>query len=135
MKVGISEIILPTLPLHQFFQQASEADYETVELCIGGKCPLQLNNWETFVPEINKLSAQYQLPVSSVVHWQCTGNLLASGDEQKISIEQTCQGLEIAQKLGSKSSLHTLGYITEDLYYDEAYENAVFDLKEISKTA
>lgn len=135
MKVGLSEIILPTLPLPQFFRQASEADYETVELCIGGKCPLQLDNWQTCVPEINELSAQYHLPVSSVVHWQCMGNLLASGDEQKISIEQTCRGLEIGQKLGAKSSLHTLGYITEDLYYDEAYENAVFALKEIAKTA
>ena len=135
MKVGISEIILPELALDEFFCQSAGAGYDVVELCIGGVCPLQLSNWEKLVPEINELSKQYQLPIVSLVHWQCTGNLLATGEAQKISIEQTCEGLEIARKIGAKSSLHTLGKLSADLYYDEAYENAVSSLKEIAKTA
>nr|WP_277935035.1 sugar phosphate isomerase/epimerase family protein [Parablautia intestinalis] len=87
------------------------------------------------IPEINRLSGQYKLPVVSLVHWQCTGNLLSSGSSQRISIEQTCEGLEIDGKVGAKCTLHTLGAMTPELYYDEAYENAVCSLKEIAAAA
>lgn len=136
MKVGISEIVLPELTMGDFFQRSSAAGYEVVEICLGGeKSPLQLHTKETLIPEINSLSRQYNLPVASLVHWQCTGNLLASGSGQRMSIEQTCEGLEIARKVGAKCTLHTLGAMTPDLCYDEAYENAVYSLKEIAKTA
>jgi len=135
MKAGISEIILPKLSLEDFFQESAKAGYDVVELCIGGDCPLQLNNQEVKIPEILALSKAYQLPVASVVHWQCTGNLLAGGEARRISIEQTCEGLEIGRKLGAKASLHTLGQLSRELYYDEAYENAVNALKQIAKTA
>ncbi len=75
------------------------------------------------------------MPVVSLVHWQCTGNLLSSGSSQRISIEQTCEGLEIDGKVGAKCTLHTLGAMTPELYYDEAYENAVCSLKEIAAAA
>lgn len=63
------------------------------------------------------------------------GNLLASGEQQQISVEQTCEALEIAQRIGAKASLHTLGVLTPDLYYEEAYENAMNSLKKIAGTA
>lgn len=135
MKIGISEIILPEMSLEDFFAGSAAAGYEAVELCLGGKCPLQLENYQAEIPRILELSEQYQLPVTSLVHWQCTGNLLAGGESQQISIEQTCEGLEVARKLGAYTSLHTLGQLSPDLYYDEAYENAVKALREIAKTA
>lgn len=135
MQAGISEIILPKMSLEDFFKKSAEAGYETVELCIGGECPLQLHNQEQIVPIIRELSNDYRIPVSSVVHWQCTGNLLTGGEEQQISIDQTCEGLEIGRKLGATASLHTLGKLSKDLYYDEAYENAVKALKKIAKFA
>lgn len=135
MQAGISEIILPDLSLEEFFAQSSSAGYEVVELVIGGCMPLQLDNKKQVVPEIQKLSEQYRLPVASLVQWQCTGNLLAGGEQQQISVEQTCEALEIAQQIGAKASLHTLGVLTPDICYDEAYENAVNSLKKIAKTA
>lgn len=135
MKAGISEIILQDLSLEDFFARSARAGYEVVELCLGGKCPLQLSSKDRLVPEITRLSQDYGLPVASLVQWQCTGNLLAGGAKQRIGIEQTCEGLEIARRIGAKASLHTLGELTPDLYYGEAYENAVDSLKKIAKTA
>ena len=135
MQVGISEIIMPNLFLEDFFAQSKAADYDVVELVVGGNMPLQLSNKNEIVPEINRLSKQYRLPVASLVQWQCTGNLLASGEPRQTSVEQTCEALEIAQQIGAKVSLHTLGVLTPDLYYEEAYENAVSSLKIIAKTA
>ncbi len=135
MKAGISEIILQELSLEDFFARSARAGYEVVELCLGGSCPLQLSSKERLIPRIAGLSEEYGLPVASLVQWQCTGNLLAGGERQRISIEQTCEGLEIARRIGAKVSLHTLGELTPDLYYGEAYENAVGSLKTIAKTA
>lgn len=135
MKAGISEIILQDLSLEDFFARSAQAGYEVVELCLGGKCPLQLSTKDWLVPEITRLSQDYGLPVASLVQWQCTGNLLAGGAQQRIGIEQTCEGLEIARRIGAKASLHTLGELTPDLYYGEAYENAVDSLKKIAKMA
>lgn len=135
MKVGISEIILPDLTLEAFFAEAARAGYETVELVVGGNMPLQLHNKEELIPEINRLSEKYHLPVASLVQWQCTGNLLASGEAQETSIRQTCEALEIAERIGAKASLHTLGVLTPDLYYEDAYQNAVDSLKKIAPTA
>lgn len=135
MKAGISEIILPNHTLEAFFAEASLAGYDLVELVVGGEMPLQLDNQNQVIPEIIALSKKYQLPVESLVQWQCTGNLLANGESQKLGIEQTCEGLEIAGKLGARVSLHTLGALTPELYYEEAYENAVMALKQIAPVA
>jgi len=131
MKIGISEIIFPHLPLEDFFSIAAKAGYDVVELCLGGVCPLQLKSQEEDVALVNKLAARYQLPEVSLVHWQCTGNLLAGGEEQEKGIEQTCKGLEIAQKIGAQNSLHTLGRLSSDLYYDEAYGNIIMRIEEL----
>ena len=135
MIAGISEIVMQSLSLEDFFVRARKAGYDAVELCLGGNCPLQLENADQLVPQINALSAFYQLPVVSLVHWQCTGNLLDSGEEQRVSIEQTCRGLEIARQLGAAVSLHTLGVLSPRLYYQDAYKNALCALKAIAPAA
>ena len=135
MIAGISEIVMQSLSLEDFFVRARKAGYDAVELCLGGNCPLQLENADQLVPQINALSAFYQLPVVSLVHWQCTGNLLDSGEKQRVSIEQTCRGLEIARQLGAAVSLHTLGVLSPRLYYQDAYKNALCALKAIAPAA
>lgn len=135
MKVGISQLILPDLPLEDFFAACAAAGYEGVELCLGGESPLQLSNTEEEIPRIRALSQQYGLPVVSLVHCQCSASLLAGGEEQKRNIEQTCAGLETARKLGVETTLYTLGQLSPDLYYDEAYENAVKGLQMLGRAA
>ena len=68
-------------------------------------------------------------------HSHCTGNLLDSGDNRKRSVDQTVAGLQTAAALNVACTLHTLGTLRADLYYDDAYANAVTSLKEIAVTA
>lgn len=137
MNTGISKIILPELSLEEFFKLSSKAGYDTVELCIEkeGKGELTLEKQDTAVPYILDLSKKYDLPVVSLVHWQCSGNLLEKGELQKASIEETIKGLYTARSMEVRCTLHTLGHLHPDLYYDEAYENAVSALKTIAKVA
>lgn len=135
MKIGISKLVLPELTLEEFFKQSSAAGYETVELCLGKKGELTLATFEKTAPYILDLSKKYNLPVASLVHLQCTGNLLENGQLQKTGIEETIKGLYLAKMIGARCTLHTLGELHTDLYYDEAYKNAVTSLKTLAKTA
>jgi len=102
---------------------------------LGGESPLQLANIEESISKIKELSQRYALPVTSLVHSLCSANLLAGGEEQKRNIEQTCAELEIARKLGVKTTLYTFGYLQPDLFYDKAYENAVTGLRALAHRA
>ena len=135
MQPGITQIILPEPTTREFAAQAAAAGYEVVEL--------QMKNDGDFNPHLSDtelrtladdIRAAGMEPVS-VMHGHCTGNLLDSGDAQRISIEETCKGLEVAKTMGIGSTLHTLGRFSAELYYDDAYANAVDSLKEIAKTA
>ena len=134
MVKGLSKLIMPGA-LTDFFAQAAGAGYEAVELVIAKEGELTLDAGDDKIAEIKALSAKYGLPVVSVVHSQCTGNLLDGGDERKRSVEETIKGLKIAAALGAKVTLHTMGSLREDLYYDDAYFNAVQSLKMIAPAA
>lgn len=135
MQVGITQIILPNIPTREFAKQASEAGYDVVELQMTNKGDLNPNlsdnELRTLADDIRAIGVE---PVS-MVHGHCTGNLLDDGDAQRISIDQTCAGLQAAKTMGISCTLHTLGRFTADLYYDDAYNNAVASLQEIAKTA
>jgi len=132
---GISKLILPKLSMAEFFEQAFKAGYKCVELGIGREGELTLATDDAGIAAINALSSKYELPVKSCVHSQCTGNLLASGDEQKRSIDETVKGLEVARKLGATVTLTTMGRLQENLYYDDAYNNVISALKTIAPEA
>jgi hexulose-6-phosphate isomerase len=135
MQVGLTQILFPGLPVSQFAAQAAEAGYEVVELSMTRDGELSPN---TPHDELRRLADRIRAagvePVS-IVHGQCTGNLLDSGKAQRTSIDQTCAGLRVAAVMGIGCSLHTLGRFNADLYYDDAYKNAVASLKEIARTA
>ncbi len=135
MQPGITQIILPEPTTREFAAQAAAAGYEVVELQMkkDGDFNPNLSDAElrTLADDIRTAGVE---PVS-VVHGHCTGNLLDSGDAQRISIEETCTGLQAAKTMGIGCTLHTLGRFSAELYYDDAYANAVNSLKESAKTA
>ena len=135
MQFGISQLVAPNLPQEEFFQRAAAAGYEVVELCTAQKGPLSLQTYKKETARILDLSKQYHLPVVSLVQGHCSGNLLAGDNSQKTGIEETRQGLQVAADLGIKCTLHTLGRLSPELYYDEAYRNGVAALKTIAETA
>ena len=135
MKVGISHLITPGMPLEEFFKKAAAAEYEVVELVIKREGELTPKSSDADLKRIADLSAQYKLPIVSLCLSHCTGNLLDSGANQRTSIDETILGLQVAKNLGIGCTLHTLGRLNKDLFYDDAYRNAVSALKEISKSA
>jgi len=135
MKVGISHLIAGGTPLDQFFKESADAGYEFAELCVRGAGELTIQTPIEKIKAIRKSAEDCGLTIDSVCHSHCTGNLLASGDAQETSIGETKKGLEIAAELGAYCTLHTLGGLNPDLYYDEAYKNGIASLKAIAPTA
>ena len=131
MIAGISSLILHETPLADFFVMAKESGYKCVELFIGRDNEFNLGNADEKAAEINSLIKEHGLPVVSLVQSQCTGNLLARGEAQKKSVEETIRGLEAAGKIGARCALHTLGRLEKEVCYDEAFENAEASLREI----
>lgn len=128
-------MILPQLSVAEFAAQAATASYEVVELALnrGGEITPDLAD-----AQLAQIAAEVRgagVEPVSLAQLQCTGNLLESGEAQLISIEETCRGLQVAKAMGIGCTLHTLGRIHADLYYDDAYANAVFSLREIAREA
>lgn len=135
MQVGISQLIAGNMPLAEFFAKAAAAGYEVVELLMKREGELTPQTSDADLKRILELSRQHKLPIVSLCHGHCTGNLLDSGDAQKKSIEETEAGLRAAAALGAKCTLHTLGRLNKDLFYDDAYKNGVAALKQLAKAA
>lgn len=135
MKVGISHLIEGGKPLEIFFKESANAGYEVVELCVRREGELTPKTSSETLKNIRKSASDNNLSIDSVCHSHCTGNLLASGDSQERGIEETKVGLQIAAELGAYCTLHTLGGLNPDLYYDVAYKNGVESLKALTPTA
>jgi L-ribulose-5-phosphate 3-epimerase len=135
MKVGISNLIAGGMPLEQFFKESADAGYEVVEVCLRRDGELTPKTSSEKIKDIRKSAETLGLSIDSVCLSHCTGNLLASGEAQEISIEETKIGLDIAAKLGAYCTLHTLGGLNPDLYYDDAYNNGIKSLKAIAPVA
>ena len=135
MVKGLSKLVLPNATLAEFFTQAEAAGYDAVELALEKEGELTLSSPREKIDEILKLTKKHGLPIVSVVQLQCTGNLLADGEEQDRSVAETVAGLEITAALGAKCVLHTLGRVTREICYDKAYENAAASLKRVAPEA
>jgi L-ribulose-5-phosphate 3-epimerase len=135
MKVGISQLIASDSTNEGFFRTARNAGYEVVELSMRQQGPLTGQTTNAELDAIRGLSQTYGLPIASLTlnHWN--GNLLAAGKDQDTAVDQTIAGLEAAARLGAPVVLHTLGRFASDLYYDDAYRNAVAGLRRLAPVA
>lgn len=135
MQVGITHIIAAEIALAEFFQQSAVAGYEVVELCLRKQGELTIDTRPDQLAQIVTQAGKHKLEIVSLTHSHCTGNLLDSGEAQETSIRQTEAGLRQAAAMGVSCTLHTLGSLRPDLYYDDAYRNGVQSLKRIAETA
>jgi hexulose-6-phosphate isomerase len=135
MQVGISQLVMSSVPLSEFVRQSADAGYEVVELCMLREGDLTPQSSDARLKAIVDSVESAGMKAVSMTHGQCTGNLLESGELQRASIDETCAGLEAAAKMGIGCTLHTMGRLNPSLYYDDAYNNAQASLREIAKTA
>src|SRR5690606_39534543 len=118
MQVGITQLILSQLSTREFAAQSRAAGYEVVELKLSPEGDLNPGLGDADLKALaDDIRAAGVEPVS-MVHSHCSGNLLDSGDAQRLSIDQTCRGLEVAKIMGIGCTLHTLGRFSAELFYD-----------------
>ncbi len=135
MQVGISQLIAKDLPLDRFLQAATASGYEVIELAMQQQGDLTPESSRAELEQIVAKAATHNLTLASMTHSHCTGNLLDSGAAQATSIRETEAGLRAAAAMGIKCTLHTLGRLHADLYYDDAYRNGVQALQQLAETA
>ena len=135
MQVGITQIIASDLSTADFLQQAADAGYEVAELCMRPSGDLTPASDEAQLASIVAAAESAGVELVSMTHSHCTGNLLDSGEAQQRSIAETELGLRAAAAMGIGCTLHTLGRLRADLFYDDAYRNAIASLKQIAVTA
>lgn len=132
MKPGISQLILSKIPTREFIDQAAEAEYEIVELAVRKEGDLTPQTPESARRDIVDQATDKGLEIASVVLSNRSGNLLAGGDDGRTAVDETVEGLEVAASVGARVALHTLGALKPDLFYEDAYANAVTALKELA---
>lgn len=126
MRIALSQIIAPRHTLADFFREARECGYDGVELSLKpqGEGPLHFDLSPAELDAIRAQAAAAGLSIDSLAISAAGGNMLAGGSDAADSVRLACRGLEIAARLGAKVCLHTLGRLTADLYYEDAYNNA-----------
>lgn len=135
MNVGVSQLVFGQTPLDEVFPKAASAGYDVIEIALRKEGELTAGADDAAIARVKELSSEHNLPMVSVVLCNCTGNLLADGEARRTSLDETKAGLETVRKLGVGCALHTLGRPSPDLYYDDAYRNAVASLKELAPEA
>ncbi|MBQ9447373.1 MAG: sugar phosphate isomerase/epimerase [Victivallales bacterium] len=133
MHSSISQLVLSNLSMQDFFSQVKDAGYEAVELSLQPKNPsFNYNTTDADLKAFKALSDEKGLPIESITIANSKGNLVLAPADAKECIDETAWALECAAKLGATAALHTLGRFTPDLYYEDAYKNAVANLKTLA---
>lgn len=135
MQIGLSQIVMGNMSLSELFAQAKAAGYEALELVLKNEGELTPKTTAADLNHIAKRAADDGLSLIALVHGHVTGNLLGVGAARELAVEQTADGLRVAKALGIDCTLHTLGRLSPDVYYDEAYASGVRSLRELAPTA
>ncbi len=131
-KVGVTQLIAPReQSVEEFLDQAARAGYEAVELACRDTGDVTPDIPEAAARQIAQAAKKHGLELSSMTHGHSRpeGNLLAAGPARDYALERTVKALEAAAALGIPCTLHTLGRIRPDLYYDEAWRHGVESLR------
>lgn len=134
MKPGVTQIIYQKHSTADFLKHSAEAGYQSVELMLRKDGDLTLQTADATLADYKAALASNKLELSSLSLNHLTGNLLDSGEAQRVGIDETIAGLHVAKKLGAKCTLHTLGRLRADLYYEDAWNNGIKALREIART-
>lgn len=133
MKISLSQLITDAMPVPEVLQQAKLNNYDEVELSLrpGDDAPFNYNVSDAELESWRNQAASLGLSISSMALAMESGNLLAAGSEGAEGIASTERGLELCAKLGAKVCLHTLGRLNPELYYEDAYDNAIAALQKL----
>lgn len=134
MKPALTELVLPKLPVPEFIATAKEAGFESVELAVrnSSEFPFSYSTTDEQLKTFSQASRELGLPIDSITISNASGHLLLPPDQARDAIAETIWALECGARLGATAALHTLGRCTPDLFYEDAYQNAIANLKTLA---
>jgi L-ribulose-5-phosphate 3-epimerase len=135
MKTGITQCCMWDSTPKDFIAAAGKAGYDVVELMLRDKGDLTPGTDAVGLAAIRKSADDAGVKIFSLALLHLTNQTIEAGDGQKKCIEQITAGLKTAKALGATSTLLTLGRPSPELYYDDAYRNAVATLKAVGPIA
>lgn len=139
MKVGLSAIITPReWSFAETVQNAGKAGYEALEVLITDEGDLTMSTSEADCQKLAAIAADEGIELASV----CASvreqpkDLITNDDAiRAASIETVKRCLATTRALGVDNMLLTIGALNDDLYYNEAYANALKSLQLIAPVA
>ena len=139
MKVGITGLVIPREWSFEETLKKIKADgYEAFELALRdeGYCSLAASEKE--LKKLPKMAADAGIELVSMcpaVRNRPKDFMTNDASVRKESIKTMTDAMRVANATGVDTILLVLGALTPDLYYDQAYKNAVGTLREIAPTA
>lgn len=139
MKVGLSGIITPgDWSFDQLLQEAGAAGYEALEVCLRDEGEISLQASESELQALAARAADAGIELSSV----CASvrnspkDIMTNDPQVWMESQNTIKRcLDQTAALGVDTMLLTLGALTDELYYHEAYCNAVKALQLVAPHA
>lgn len=139
MKVGLSTIITPQdWTFDQTLKEAAAAGYEAVELCIRDEGDITLETSEADLAAMARRAADAGIDLVSVcpsVRNHPRDIMCGEADVWHGSIETIRRCLATTKAMGIDTMLLTLGSLTDELYYNEAYANSLKGLQMLAPFA
>jgi L-ribulose-5-phosphate 3-epimerase len=139
MKVGLSTIITPAAwGFDETLKQAVATGYEALELCLRDEGDITLQTPEAELAAIAARAAGAGVELSSVcasVREQPKDIMTNDCAVWQASLDTIRRCLAATRALGVDTMLLTLGALTDELYYNEAYANALKGLQVLAPVA
>ncbi len=139
MKVGLSGIITPReWSFAETVQQAKAAGYEALEATITDAGDLTLETSATELQKLAAIAADAGIELASVCALvrESPKDLMTNDDAVRAaSLETIKRCLEVTRGLGVDTMLLTMGALSDELYYNEAYANSLQALQRLAPYA
>jgi L-ribulose-5-phosphate 3-epimerase len=139
MKVGLSAIITPAdWTFDQLIKETAAAGYEALEVCLSDEGELSLQTSES---ELQALSARARdagvelVSVCASVRNSPKDIMTNDRGIWESSLDTIRRCLDATAALGVDTMLLTMGALTDDLYYNEAYANGLKALQLVAPHA
>jgi L-ribulose-5-phosphate 3-epimerase len=139
MKVGLSAIITPReWSFAQTVQEAKSAGYEALEVVLADEGDLTMDTPPAQLEKYAAIAADEGMELASVAALvrEAPKDLMTSDDALRAaSIDTVRRCLDATAAMGVDTMLLTLGALSDDLYYHEAYANALQALQRLAPHA
>ncbi len=135
MKIGMTQCAMWGKNLDEFLPTAAKAGFDCVELMVGASPELPLDATPDQIKAVQDKLKANNLTLNSVALFCNDGNILDALPASQPAIDGFTKGLHTAKALGVKMVLMITGRLRPDLFYEDAYNNAIASYKQLAKTA